>query len=267
MNYIHLKIKLKSAFKYLNFKEAVYNYFRNKTTNFSHNEIVYKFSTPNELCEFRVKSLLIKEPETIYWIDTFLNGSIFWDIGANVGMYSVYAAKSKQCKVYSFEPSVFNLEILARNIYLNNLTSSVTIMPFAVSDKIGEGNLNMSSTEIGGALSTYDKSYGEDGEEMKVVFNYPVFSISLDQAVQNLKLDFPDYVKIDVDGIELLILQGATDVLCRIKGLLIEISENWEIRKFACEDVLEKSGLKKMSFNSEYLKGRDGSPNQIWIRE
>ena len=85
-------------------------------------------------------------------------------------------------------------------------------------------------------------------------------------VVVELKLYFTDYMKIDVDGIELLILQGATDVLGRIKGLLIEISENWEIRKLACEDVLVKSGLKKISFNSEYIKGREGSPNQIWIR-
>ena len=65
--------------------------------------------------------------------------TVFLDIGANVGIYSVYAAKSKKCKVYSFEPSVFNLEILARNVFLNELSSSITIMPFS---KTNSPNLN-----------------------------------------------------------------------------------------------------------------------------
>jgi hypothetical protein len=261
------KIILKSLYKMFFFSENFVNYVRKKTILIKRNGIEYNFSVPNQLCRYRAKTFSSKEPETLFWIDSFLEGSIFWDIGANIGLYSIHAAKSRNCQVFAFEPSVFNLEVLSRNIFLNNLNNDITIMPFAVNNIMGKGILNMSSENWGGALSTFDKTYGENGEEMKIIYKYPIFSISLDEAVQNLKLDFPDYVKIDVDGIELLILQGATDVLCRIKGLLIEISENWEIRKLACEDVLEKSGLKKMSFNSEYLKGRDGSPNQIWIRE
>ncbi len=260
------KIILKSLYKMFFFSENFVNYVRKKTILIERNGIEYNFSAPNQLCRYRAKTFSSKEPETLFWIDSFLEGSIFWDIGANIGLYSIHAAKSRNCQVFAFEPSVFNLEVLSRNIFLNNLNNDITIMPFAVNNIMGKGILNMSSENWGGALSTFDKTYGENGEEMKIIYKYPIFSISLDEAVQNLKLDFPDYVKIDVDGIELLILQGATDVLCRIKGLLIEISENWEIRKLTCEDVLEKSGLKKMSFNSEYLKGRDGSPNQIWIR-
>ncbi len=264
MNFKLLKSKIKSIVKYFYVNELLFNYFRNKTRSINHNGITYNFSTPNRLCDFRAKSLLIKEPETINWIDSFSNDSIFWDIGANVGMYSVYAAKSKKCKVYSFEPSVFNLEVLARNIYLNKLTSSITIMPFAVNDVMGRGNLNMSSTEIGGALSSYDKTYGEDGEEMKVIFSYPVFAISLDEINSNLATSTPDYIKIDVDGIELLILNGGIKVLNKVKGILIELSEKWFERKFECEKILLDSGLTRVDY--KYYKNRKGSLNQIWER-
>tara|TARA_B100000787_G_scaffold168200_1_gene156497 strand:+ start:754 stop:1554 length:801 start_codon:yes stop_codon:yes gene_type:complete len=264
MNIKLLKSNIKSKVKYFYVQELLFNFFRNKTRSIRHNGIVYNFSTPNRLCDFRVKSLLTKEPETINWIDSFSKESIVWDIGANVGMYSVYAAKSKECKVYSFEPSVFNLEILARNIYLNKLTASVTIMPFAVNDMMGTGNLNMSSTDIGGALSSYDKTYGEDGEEMEVIFSYPVFAISIDEITRTLGISTPDYIKIDVDGIELLILNGGIKVLNTVKGVLIELSEKWLERKFECEKILLDSGLSRADY--KYNKNRKGSSNQIWER-
>ena len=57
-----------------------------------------KFYTPNELCAFRVKTFYSKEPETIDWINSFKENKIFWDIGANIGLYSCYAALKKKYK-------------------------------------------------------------------------------------------------------------------------------------------------------------------------
>ena len=224
MNFRLLKDKIKSKVKYFYVQELLFNFFRNKTRSIKHNGVIYNFSSPNRLCDFRAKSFLTKEPETINWIDEFANDSIFWDIGANVGMYSVYAAKSKKCNVYSFEPSVFNLETLARNVFLNNLDSNITIMPFAVNDKIGNGNLNMTTTDLGGALSTFDKLYDDSGKDMKVNFRYSTFAIPIDQIILNLKIKAPDYIKIDVDGIELLILKGGENTLKTVKGVLIELT-------------------------------------------
>ena len=86
-----------------------------------HNDINMTFSVPNKLNHFRIDTFSEKEPETLEWIDEIPHNSILWDIGANVGLYSIYAAKRRNCQVFAFEPSVFNLELLARNIYLNNL--------------------------------------------------------------------------------------------------------------------------------------------------
>ena len=62
--------------------------------------------------------------------------SIFWDIGANVGLYSIYAAKLKNCEVYAFEPSVFNLEVLSKNIFLNKLTDNITTISLPLTNHI-----------------------------------------------------------------------------------------------------------------------------------
>jgi precorrin-6B methylase 2 len=67
---------------------------------------------------WRVETLYTKEPETIAWIDRFLPHSMLWDFGANVGTYTIYAAK-KGHSVVAIEPSSREWELLKRNIELN----------------------------------------------------------------------------------------------------------------------------------------------------
>src|SRR6185437_4913944 len=88
-------------------------------TTVSHGGISLRLATPNWLADWRVNTFATKEPETLDWIDSLPEGAVLWDIGANVGLYSVYAAKARRCRVWAFEPSVFNVELLARNIFLN----------------------------------------------------------------------------------------------------------------------------------------------------
>ncbi len=123
----------------------------------AHNEQTMYFSGVNHLCRFRAESFASKEPDTLKWVESIPEHSVIWDIGANVGIYSIYAAKQRKCKVFAFEPSVFNLEVLARNIYANQLQDLITIVPFALSDEMGASLFKMTSTNWGGALSTFDK--------------------------------------------------------------------------------------------------------------
>ena len=110
----------------------------------NHKNLKLEFYTPNRLSFFRVKTFSTKEPETLDWIDQFQENKIFWDVGANIGLYSCYAAKKKLCKVYAFEPSIFNLEWLGRNIFLNNLTDKIVVLPIPLTNKISENRLNFS---------------------------------------------------------------------------------------------------------------------------
>ena len=79
------------------------------------------FFTPNYITNFQVDEFFTKEPETLGWIDEFKTEDkiIFWDVGANIGIYSIYAAlKHSNIEVVSFEPSTSNLRILSRNIQM-----------------------------------------------------------------------------------------------------------------------------------------------------
>ena len=84
-----------------------------------HSDCNLKFVDLNWITRFRINTFATKEPETLAWIDTFENKTVFWDIGANVGLYSCYAVKRHNCKVCAFEPSIFNLELLV--LFYNDL--------------------------------------------------------------------------------------------------------------------------------------------------
>ncbi len=118
-----------------------------------HQGVVLTFAVPNKLNLFRVDSFSIKEPETLEWIDGIPWGEVLWDIGANIGLYTCYAAKARGCRVVAFEPSIFNLELLARNISLNGLTSKATIIPLPLTDALTVSTLNMTTTEWGGNVN------------------------------------------------------------------------------------------------------------------
>ena len=226
-----------------------------------------EFYIPNRINKFRVDTFASKEPETLQWIDLLPVGSILWDIGANIGLYSCYAAKSRSCKVYSFEPSVFNVELLAKNIFLNGLSESITIIPFPLSDKVSENNLKMTNTDWGGALSTFGKSYGQDGEPIKNIFEFKTIGLSMDDAVTLLKLPQPDFVKIDVDGIEHLILKGGANVLKKVKGIIIEIDEKFIKQLDDSAKYLNEAGFTlKDKFNADNSPENKFSNcfNQVW---
>ncbi len=124
-----------------------------RTSTISHNGCELTFCTPNYIPQWRAYTFSIKEPETLEWIDRFQSASVFWDVGANVGTYSCYAARRSCSKVFAFEPSVFNLELLARNIVLNNLSTAIIIVPLPLADKLRTSVLNMSSTAWGGNVN------------------------------------------------------------------------------------------------------------------
>ena len=117
-----------------------------------HRQTSLSFVVPNRINEFRVNSFLTKEPETLDWIGSIPEGSLVWDVGANVGLYSYCAAKSRNLQVYAFEPLVFNLELLAKNIYINDLHAKVISVPLPLADSLKISTLNVTSTEWGGTL-------------------------------------------------------------------------------------------------------------------
>jgi FkbM family methyltransferase len=215
-----------------------------------------KFHVPNDRTLYRAESFLVKEPETINWIDGFESSSVFWDVGACVGTYSVYAAMSRTAKVVAVEPSVFNLEWLARNIYTNNLASRVVIVPIAITSNSQVSEFKMQVTEWGGALSSFGVTYNHEGDDFMPKFEYSTIGSTAAFLIDNFALPSPRYVKIDVDSIEHLVVKGLLPYLSGVESLALENSRNPEVVE-QCKIILTNAG-----FNIQTV----GRANSIWSR-
>ena len=207
-----------------------------------------RFHCPNDLTAWRADTLLTKEPETIDWIDAMPQDAVLWDIGANVGCYTIYAAK-RGLRVLAFEPSHTNYGILNANIALNGLDKRATAYCLAVSEKTELGLLDLSSLEPGGALSDFhgDKKnkYVTQFHNATVMFAQGMMGASIDALVEMPGAVFPDFIKIDVDGIELQIIKGAHRTLRdpRLQGLMVEVEEDDADNAKAIVSHIEEAGM------------------------
>ena len=191
------------------------------------------FFTPNQTIKWRVDTLFTKEPETIEWINSFDKKKkiIFWDIGSNIGLYSIYAAQTyNDIDIVSFEPSTSNLRILSRNISVNNLVEKIKINQLPLGEKQNT-NLIMHESEFieGWSMNTFGDPIDHQGKKFKSKQSYSIFGNNINFYIENKILDFPNYIKIDVDGLEHKILKGGNKCLEneKLESISIELNENY----------------------------------------
>jgi len=98
----------------------------------------------------------------------------------------------------------------------------------------------------GGALNSFGENFGFDGKDFQSDMNYKLFGTSINYLLDNNILEIPDFIKIDVDGIEHLVLEGASKHLRnkKIKSLSIEINENFEDQYKKVLDIMKKNEFK-----------------------
>ena len=206
--------------------------------------------------QIRALTFWTKEPETLYWISDFdSNNVIFWDIGANVGVYSLFCAHA-HCfsKIFAFEPHSANFLRLMANVHNNNYGGIIKPQFAAISDKDGYADFHISNAEAG--------SSGGQLDSIKNSEKYNIQVLSGDTIAEISGL-MPTYIKIDVDGDELKILRGMVNALSAVRSILVEAND---------PDVVEF--LKSMNFNIDKkymaLRGagwkRDSNTNVIFKR-
>ncbi len=183
-----------------------------------------RFFCPGHLPEFRARTLLTKEPETLRWIETFDSGDVLWDIGANVGSYSLYAGL-RGMRTLAFEPSAGNYHLLNRNIEINRMDDRISAYCLAFSDDTRLAAFHMQSTEVGSALSSFAEATDWQGRPFSAVFEQAMMGFDIDGFIRQFSPAFPTHIKIDVDGREDKIVAGARATLAdpRLKSVLIEL--------------------------------------------
>lgn len=219
------------------------------------------FSMFGETTEFRVRTFFSKEPETLAWIDEFKSGDVLWDIGANIGCYSLYAAKRTDLKVCAFEPSPVNFWLLTANAAMNNFGARLLAYPFALSDK----------TKMAQWVPHLSPG-SADNQLLREGCLAMIQIYSIDELIRIGAAPFPTHMKLDVDGIESLIITGAKKTLAdeRLLSIMIEMDENDEATTNNIVTLLMQSGFEKpVTRHSPYFENNHYLPfaNYIFQRK
>lgn len=240
-------------------------------------EEVLEIPTPGKAFSFIVTNewelgqAALPEDDTTQWLDSTIDhDSVLWDVGANVGYLSLYAASLQTTvRVVSFEPAPMNIGRLNANIRANHLGNRVVAFPVAVSDVTGLSTFGNSYLTTGGwcqrGLVSAEEVDGWIGEASskggmsdadaaearkrnRAVFpsGCPVYSLD-DFAISAPWLPRPTHIKVDVDGLEVNVVKGAQRLLReeRLEYVLIEARDDRTAS--AVEQALTAAGFRLSS--------------------
>ena len=200
-----------------------------------------------------------REPETLTWIEAFETPCRFWDVGANIGAFSLYAGLRPGVEVSAFEPAAASYGALCRNIKANDLGARVRAYCVALSDRTQLGTLNLSGTNAGSVFNAFASTEDCFGNEIEVVFRQGMVGFSVDDFRRLFHLPAPNYLKIDVDSTEGQILAGASETLRDpdLRSVLIELEASDTARNHRLIGALEAAGL------SLSLRGKEAQKDVV----
>lgn len=227
-----------------------------------------KESQKHFLTDYLKKPIIVKSPENFYFIarpkfedlPRFLfshilakwkplslisgNNLVFIDIGANVGYYTLkLSTKFSNCKILAIEAEPETFKILSKNCELNNLQNT-KLLNLAVAEKNGIVKLSRSKTHSGTSSIVSKQNSNED----IISINCSTLDSLLNKSYENI-----DWIKIDVEGSELNVLNGAIQTLKITKNILIELHEeilnqnNQSYKEIIY--ILEQNGFQITTFN------------------
>lgn len=173
-------------------------------------------------------------------------GQVFFDVGANVGFYTLLGSRLVRSigQVVAFEPMPRNLAFLYRHVRLNR-ADNVTILPLACADTLATELFIAGENH---ALGRLEGRNGEAGGSSPRSSGMLVATISLDVAAEKLGLR-PDVIKIDVEGAELRVLEGAANILAQVRPAIF-LSVHSDRLRDACLAHLGKFGYQIEPLNS-----------------
>ncbi len=189
---------------------------------------VLRYLVPNSACLMRAQTLFSKEPHTITWLNTFPRGGNFLDIGANVGMYSIYIGVLFEGRIFAFEPEAQNYALLNRNIMLNGLGERAMAWCSALSDESRFDRIYLSDSKVGGSCHSFGEQVDPHLRPTKFQFAQGSCATTIDALVSSGAIPVPTYIKIDVDGFEHKVIKGGANTLRdpTVQSLIVEVNSH-----------------------------------------
>jgi FkbM family methyltransferase len=202
------------------------------------------------------------------------SGDSVVDVGANFGFYTAFLSilAGERGVVYSFEPIPLTFEILSHNVQALPL-ANVKAFNYAISEKDGSGVMVIPSWSASGGENFYQASIRTAKTEDDRFKQVQVGLKKLDSLFSGHEKRI-GFIKIDVEGHELQVVEGARSVISRYKpALYIEISDNPDDRQssaFTIFSHLEKDGYEPYWYDGQKVKRRvsgDRSVNYFFLTQ
>ncbi len=215
-----------------------------------------KYFSFNQRTWGRAVSAHKKEKITQQWIKSMhAEKGVLWDIGANIGVFSLLAAKYG-VKVVCFEPLYSNYYVLCKNVELNpDIASLITVLPIAISDVSMIDELFTADTSAGVSGSSFGEAIDQYNNKLDYHYKNSILGMSGDDISSMLpnELAKPNYIKIDVDNIEHKIITGLGDVLKdpNLKSVLVEMDFEWIEKRNIIENILSNNGFTNLPEDRE----------------
>ena len=180
-----------------------------------------KFHTPTQRVQSRIETFIGSRPLTIEWLLSLSSSSVLWDVGANVGAYSVLAAQACRARVVAFEASPLNCAVLLRNIELNGLEGRIQALCLGITDHGGIAPVRFTELREGaGAVFPSTDTPAENEGAIPGLLNLS----SLDRVASEGGLAQPTDLRVAVSHHLFQVLDGARLLLSSrdLRSVLID---------------------------------------------
>ncbi len=220
-------------------------------------EKLFKIYNFGPITRHRAKSFETKEPETLSWINSFKKNEAFLDIGANIGIYSIFAALRGN-KTVSIEPDALNYALLNLNFKENDLQEKAIAYCLAFHSENLFSAFNVRNLVWGSSQNSFDNNLDQWGNKYSPKHAQGIYGFKVDTFLEEINFQ-PNHIKIDVDGNEYLILLGSKKTLMKktLKSILIELVETRKDYR-DCISIIESLGfrLRKKTHAEQFNKGK-----------
>jgi FkbM family methyltransferase len=221
------------------------------------------FHCPSKTALYWPRAGLADEPATVDWLDRMAPGAVLWDVGANVGVFALYAAR-RGLDVYAFEPNPYSFDSLVRNVALNGIEDRVHALCLALGASRGLDSLYLTNVEAGSVCNALGLPEGGRAGWATGGARVAALALTIDDLVSDFALPPPTHLKIDVDSIEDRILAGARGTLGRggVESVLVELSHQNAEETAQSERILAL--MAEVGYRPTVERGAEPIFNQIF---
>jgi FkbM family methyltransferase len=198
-----------------------------------------------ETRRFRQHGHLRLDPAVTGWLDDIVTpGTVFYDVGAGVGTYSLLAALKRGALAVAFEPGFAVYRTLCENVRLNDAGHGVIPLPIALGDRIGFFELEFSGPSGGERHLLRNQAWRPRHETIDDRHGQPVCADRLDDVVTRHKLPIPGAIRISVSREGERILAGAASLLrsAPLRSVLVTLARSGQAE--SATRVLQSAGFR-----------------------